>query len=572
MFRSFALALASASLAVALSATTAAADQYARATELGKPDLSILCPSGSTYDALGGGCFSCPSGGVYALGQCTGARPGRTTTARRNYKRSGPFDLLCKPGTFIKPGSAWCYACPRGHIHNPALAVDKRGVCFTLPAPFSYKARKDETLTVDQLINPRVWVEGVSTLGCGQHGSRAFPDLVNGGSCWACPASHPTRTLQPVTGPNACARASCGAEGERPCYVWERVPSCRDGLAQDFIKNACVPPTNIACRAMVGAVRDLRRLSEEARARGDALTQGALDSSPALKKIVEFAGNAAGQAEAQAAKMAAALPLDRVLGDLDGIFADQARVRAMEAALQHLLDRHQRVRDMLLDPDVVCGDPEALERVLGEALAAADEAHRLHQGGGVTFGSLLFPAARADAASDADVGGASVSYAQTMSLPLGNVNVPFSVGIEAVGRNVGGRTRLSVHMVVGMDILRLPPMKPFEASGGMTIAVSPTAANDCPAVGGQVTLAALGGISFDCKGLTSFYITPTSIGDKVELTKLVSVQQLLPSSVGSMAAPEKQTGRDFGKHAALEIGANTGVRILGSQGRAFMPQ
>lgn len=33
---------------------------------------------------------------------------------------------------------------------------------------------------------------------------------------------------------------SCGGNGDRPCKVWERIPSCNSGLVEDFLKNKCV--------------------------------------------------------------------------------------------------------------------------------------------------------------------------------------------------------------------------------------------------------------------------------------------------------------------------------------------
>ena len=36
--------------------------------------------------------------------------------------------------------------------------------------------------------------------------------------------------------------ATCGAANQRPCKVWERIPSCNKGLKEDFKKNRCVRP------------------------------------------------------------------------------------------------------------------------------------------------------------------------------------------------------------------------------------------------------------------------------------------------------------------------------------------
>lgn len=36
------------------------------------------------------------------------------------------------------------------------------------------------------------------------------------------------------------AAASCGAEGKRPCKLWERIPSCNEGLVESFTKGRCL--------------------------------------------------------------------------------------------------------------------------------------------------------------------------------------------------------------------------------------------------------------------------------------------------------------------------------------------
>jgi len=48
--------------------------------------------------------------------------------------------------------------------------------------------------------------------------------------------------------PSDATAATCGAEGQRPCKVWERVPSCNSGLAEDFSKGLCIRPrkSNVA--------------------------------------------------------------------------------------------------------------------------------------------------------------------------------------------------------------------------------------------------------------------------------------------------------------------------------------
>jgi uncharacterized membrane protein len=39
---------------------------------------------------------------------------------------------------------------------------------------------------------------------------------------------------------SANAQRKCGAEGQRPCKIWERIPSCNKGLYEDFRLKMCV--------------------------------------------------------------------------------------------------------------------------------------------------------------------------------------------------------------------------------------------------------------------------------------------------------------------------------------------
>jgi hypothetical protein len=42
--------------------------------------------------------------------------------------------------------------------------------------------------------------------------------------------------------PSVATAATCGAAGQAPCKVWERIPSCDRGLVEDFAKGRCVKP------------------------------------------------------------------------------------------------------------------------------------------------------------------------------------------------------------------------------------------------------------------------------------------------------------------------------------------
>lgn len=42
---------------------------------------------------------------------------------------------------------------------------------------------------------------------------------------------------------NAAAQSNCGRAGQRPCRVWERIPSCNKGLVENFARDICVAKT-----------------------------------------------------------------------------------------------------------------------------------------------------------------------------------------------------------------------------------------------------------------------------------------------------------------------------------------
>jgi hypothetical protein len=93
---------------------------------------------------------------------------------------------------------------------------------------------------------------------------RAFWDPIKGGSCWTCPESAPHRTIFRVDGDTACvgtkprSARTCGALNQRPCNIFERLPSCNKGLAEDFLKHKCITPQPLlqeqACRAIVAEI------------------------------------------------------------------------------------------------------------------------------------------------------------------------------------------------------------------------------------------------------------------------------------------------------------------------------
>jgi hypothetical protein len=97
----------------------------------------------------------------------------------------------------------------------------------------------------------------------------AFFDPRKGGEYWSCPKAY-FRGVLKVTGKSACLpklssrcdsgkvyvrgickkRKVCGKEGDRPCLLIERIPSCNKGLLEEFFSNKCLKPEALIAKAM----------------------------------------------------------------------------------------------------------------------------------------------------------------------------------------------------------------------------------------------------------------------------------------------------------------------------------
>lgn len=245
---------------------------------LGQPACSVApatyesqkpkgCPDGSFFDPINGGsCWSCPSGTVRQVtpvnsGNACLRPPGETTArAKRNGRGKGLIGTDCPKGQFWDP-NGYCWSCPSGYART-AAPVTAKNACTKWRGPSFARATLRKRLACPD---------------------GSFFDPTRGGSCWSCPEGY-VRTLVPVNEPNACAagnlvagaspvfglcddglanvggrcfeRNRCGALGERPCLLVERIPSCDAGLAEDFLNNRCVEDRlgQTACRALVDAL------------------------------------------------------------------------------------------------------------------------------------------------------------------------------------------------------------------------------------------------------------------------------------------------------------------------------
>lgn len=210
-----------------------------------------LCPTGQFFDLIQGGtCWSCPPGyartipwGVDTDKACEKASSTDFRRAVERGKGSGWFGTDCAGGQFWDIVDGNCHSCDDGysmqvleHVHSDRKCA--RGI----PATFARATNHGKP--------------------CGEG---KFWDPRNGGECWSCPSGF-VRTIAPVdsgyacewktiggvTGlfgcadglssiRNVCVKTGvCGKEGQRPCEMTERIPSCDAGLRENFKINQCV--------------------------------------------------------------------------------------------------------------------------------------------------------------------------------------------------------------------------------------------------------------------------------------------------------------------------------------------
>ena len=209
-----------------------------------------LCASGQFFDLIGGGtCWTCPAGyarTVFAVNTGQACEKASSTDFRRaneHDKGTGWFGTDCPGGQFWDADDWRCHSCPSGYSMQIFEHVHSDRKCAKgIPGEFKAATKIGPPCGEGKLWDPR-----------------------NGGECWSCPAGF-NRTIAPVNtgyaceykfigggsgligcGPglssirNKCVKTGvCGKEGQRPCEISERLPSCDAGLREDFKANQCV--------------------------------------------------------------------------------------------------------------------------------------------------------------------------------------------------------------------------------------------------------------------------------------------------------------------------------------------
>jgi hypothetical protein len=212
---------------------------FAEATKHGDPS----CPSGSFFDPRNGGeCWSCPDDynrTGRAVTHAEACKKPRYKKYKNANKKKKSTVGICPSGQWVSLHNGYCYKCPSSYSHDITKSGNSSKVCY------KWKSAKFSTATKEE-----DW-------GCS--GTRQFPDPRNGGECWSCPERYDRSTFTAVTDDRACTiqllytcdpgkvltggrcykSGKCGKKNQRPCLLWERIPSCDSGLYEDFGDNKC---------------------------------------------------------------------------------------------------------------------------------------------------------------------------------------------------------------------------------------------------------------------------------------------------------------------------------------------
>lgn len=500
------------------------------------------CGAGSFLDIGKGTCWSCPAGTkrtAYAVDSdkaCSKRIKKKKRKADYVYK-TGSLLKACRKGTFANAGSQSCYSCPKGWKHDPTKKVKTNGVCFKPAKTDHFKATEGEDFslscksgfydpidkgscwtcpkgyvrqvtsvksdkacmavsaprsTAARLIkahSPRVVdiADGVTKLGCRAHGNSAFFDLIDGGTCWSCPSSHPQRTLYAVNKDRACATRTCGAENGRPCFVWERIPSCNRGLIENPISNQCVRPANLACKAYVNTLAGFRKTIEEADRLSGAAQEEALKKVPGGEAMINFVLNQYTQAQAQLDKMTPKIDTSEIDEQLQTLLtADPEFVRNLVRTVRIVVEQQSRFIDFMTDPDQICsGDIDRLVANLkGQGLHDAFRDTRSAPSGPtrIQMGQAGGPF------SSAAMLGPSLAYANLAAVR------------EQIGPIVGpgSRNRLVIDLTFDFPVQKIPE---GEFSAGLQVAIP---LGDQAQPGVYLMLGGYSGIDKSAKGIDDF--------------------------------------------------------------------
>jgi len=325
-------------------------DKACKIAASGQTNIAV-CPKGTFLDLRNGGeCWSCPSGSSRTAAPVTSPKACSKRIGKKNAKatyshNTGSILKACKKGTFANVGSTKCYKCTSGYKHNGRVRINKNGVCYKPAYTKHYAASQSTTALFTEA--RKVKPANIAKVGCDRFGKSGFFDPTQGGSCWRCPESHNVRTVYPVTGDKACAATACGALNGRPCNLWERVPSCNKGLAEDFVAGRCISSDPVSqCKSVVRTILGAKKK---------------LPELPLVQPLLDQLNKRKGELERKAANLRPQTSLEK---DLDRMIDD---IKKDTEKFTSWIDRIGQAKRDLLDVDVICGDGRKTLNVLNRA-------------------------------------------------------------------------------------------------------------------------------------------------------------------------------------------------------------
>ena len=281
-------------------AQTAQAD-FSEATKSSKKPF---CAAGSFFDPRQGGeCWSCPHGTNRTVFPVTGGnaceRPAWSGWSKATFR--GKAKTPKPRGAFFDPrnGGEW-WKCPSNRPRRTLYAVTDSRACATRNilgeklAHAQFLGKVDNPKPRDAFFDPRAGGEYwscpagfnrtifpvtagnaceqvhratamgaryVSKFGCP---GGTFFDPRAGGECWSCPASHPHRTVNPVTGGRACSRTFVEIFAVDPSGICRQaIAAIRDGGAaiekfQETINRLTSPVTDPIVNTLNKAIPDIQ--------------------------------------------------------------------------------------------------------------------------------------------------------------------------------------------------------------------------------------------------------------------------------------------------------------------------
>lgn len=571
-------------LSILFTAPVYAAGDHSRAKKLGKPDLSLLCPPGSKWSSKDGGtCRGCRGGKTPKLGKCPRTVPGSTNLAGYSHRR-GKLSLVCRVGTFRKPKSRECWACPKHYVRNPLVKFNRPGICVKPPSIALDNPSVVARVPLKTALNPKKIVTGLQTMGCNRFGKSAVLSPIDGGSCWKCPTSHPTRTLNVVNSAKACITNKCGGKGQRACYLWEG-RACKKGLAHNPFKNKCVAKKNIACKPLVSALRASRNAVIKANQTANGLKGAVLEKIPGMKFLLGQADNMSSVLEKQVTGLMAKVPTEPLLKDIDKIFENPEKARAI-SAIMAALDRNEgRILDLILNPDIAC-DPastilqDLMTKIIEEAALGQDRADASSHNGRLTLAGLGFvSAANATTPAPPELtrelfykafhgSGFALTGTVAINVKAGPVKVPVVFGLSlAVQIFRDQKVRAALDFVSGINNPGKAKIGEFGSATSFGVFLAP-AHKPCPPVSGWIEGFNAVGFGMNCAGLS----TVTARLGTAKIQKMMA-EFFTPDGLKGLAR-EKDLLRGGFKVTSgaakawtpnLVIGGRGGIRLIGQR-------